>query len=840
MKFPMSRFACLVLLASAALRAAQVAPLEIPQLTDERLQISLYADAPQIVTPIGAAVNARGRLFVLESHTHLAPTNYPGPKRDRVKRFEGVGADGRAAKVTVFADDVLEGMNLAFSPDGVLHVATAKALLALPDRNDDGRADETRVLLRLETDHLYPHNQILGVAIAADGWIYVSRGNTAGEPHAWVGADGVRLEGYGNGGDIVRVRPDGSGLEPVATGFWNPFDLKFDRHGRLLCIDNDPDARGPNRLLHIVRGGDYGFKALYGGSGLHPYNAWDGELPGTLPMLAGIGESPSGVLDLSFGALPPEYRGTIAATIWAEHTVSLQRPKPVGVSLRAISEPFITGDRWFRPVAIVAAPDGTIYITDWVLKDYPNHGQGRIWRLRAREAVARSTPPAWSAVAEPEPSLRRLDRLMMAGEEQIAAIRDALRDEDPFVRHAAVMGLARKEMQSVALREWQDPDARIRIGALLALRRAGLADRAALLRVSLADPDEQVRLMALIWTGESELRELIPQVDAAAAVGTLTPRLFETWLATLQILRSPPPEPGAKRTRGFSIKRDVDLALLERIIGEDSRPASVRAYSLRRWTGGEGGRANALLRRLARSGDARLRIEALRTLAASGDEIRELCAAIVQNPSEPSEVRAEAIVALGAGAAKELTPLLGDRDPVVRTQAARTLRRQDRDADVPHPPAPNAADEWVKLLAVGGDPTAGERVFFASTATCAQCHRIDGRGGVVGPDLSLIARAVRREQIIRSIVSPSEEISPQFQGWEVKTTAGEVLTGLQGHWRTGGGATLILLDGKEAKIPGNRIAIFRAMEKSLMPEGLAALFTVEELRDLVAFLSERR
>jgi glucose/arabinose dehydrogenase len=100
----------------------------------------------------------------------------------------------------------------------------------------------------------------------------VSRGNTGGSPHAWVGSDGRRLEASGNGGDIVRCRPDGSKLERVATGFWNPFDLKFDRRGRLLCVDNDPDSRGPNRLVHVVAGGDYGFKSLYGSSGLHPYS----------------------------------------------------------------------------------------------------------------------------------------------------------------------------------------------------------------------------------------------------------------------------------------------------------------------------------------------------------------------------------------------------------------------------------------------------------------------------------------------------------------------------------------------------------------------------------------
>ena len=43
-------------------------------------------------------------------------------------------------------------------------------------------------------------------------------------------------------------------------GSGNPFDLAFDGTGRLLAIDNDPDSRGPNRLIDVVEEGDYGYK----------------------------------------------------------------------------------------------------------------------------------------------------------------------------------------------------------------------------------------------------------------------------------------------------------------------------------------------------------------------------------------------------------------------------------------------------------------------------------------------------------------------------------------------------------------------------------------------------
>jgi hypothetical protein len=123
-------------------------------------------------------------------------------------------------------------------------------------------------------------------------------------------------------------------LERVAWGFWNPFSMTFDRHGRLIAVDNDPDHRGPNRLLHIVPGGDYGFKKTYGRYGLHPLQAWDGELPGTLPMIDGIGEAPTAVIDANRAALPPDYRDTLNGATWSEHNLTLYRPSEAGASLK--------------------------------------------------------------------------------------------------------------------------------------------------------------------------------------------------------------------------------------------------------------------------------------------------------------------------------------------------------------------------------------------------------------------------------------------------------------------------------------------------------------------------
>ena len=193
----------------------------------------------------------------------------------------------------------------------------------------------------------------------------------------------LTLSGGGEGGNIYRCRADGSGLEQIATGFWNPFHLCLDAYDRLFAVDNDPDWRPPCRLLHIVPGGDYGYRFRNGRRGLHPFTSWFGQLPGTLPLVAGTGEAPSGVLAYESDHLPNDYRGDLLATSWGFHAIQRYRMKPRGASFQSAAETIIKGDQQFRPVGIALAPDGSLYVSDWVDRSYSVHGKGRIWRISA-------------------------------------------------------------------------------------------------------------------------------------------------------------------------------------------------------------------------------------------------------------------------------------------------------------------------------------------------------------------------------------------------------------------------------------------------------------------------
>ena len=76
-------------------------------------------------------------------------------------------------------------------------------------------------------------------------------------------------------------------------------------------------------MIHIVPGGDYGYRFRNGRRGTHPFTAWNGELADTLPMVAGTGEAPSGVVAYEGSSWPADLRGKLLATSWGDHRLDI-------------------------------------------------------------------------------------------------------------------------------------------------------------------------------------------------------------------------------------------------------------------------------------------------------------------------------------------------------------------------------------------------------------------------------------------------------------------------------------------------------------------------------------
>jgi putative membrane-bound dehydrogenase-like protein len=358
---------------------------QLPTVLDDRLVIELVAKEPDIVTPTGIAVDERGRVWCIENNTHQRPSDYKGHPSDRIRIYDDFDANGRARRVKTFADGFKNSMGLALDRDGRVFLATRSEIFVLRDTKGNDTAGEKKSIIKLDTKGDYPHNGLCGFAFDALGYMYFGLGENLGEAYKLIGSDGWTLSGGGEGGNIYRCRPDGTKLVRVATGFWNPFAMTVDAFGRLFAVDNDPDSRGPCRLLHIIQGGDYGYRFRNGRKGTHPFTAWNGELPGTLPMVAGTAEAPSGIVAYESNGLPKEYIGQLISTSWGDHVIERFELKPRGASFTSQAKTLVKGDENFRPVGIITAPDGSLVFSDWVDKSYPVHGKGRIWRLRMKQ-----------------------------------------------------------------------------------------------------------------------------------------------------------------------------------------------------------------------------------------------------------------------------------------------------------------------------------------------------------------------------------------------------------------------------------------------------------------------
>ena len=965
-----------LLLVALSLLSADPKP---PTVNDDRLEISLFATEPQVTTPTGIAVDQQGIVYVVENNTHFRPKEYDRPELDRILRMQDTDNDGRADKIEEFYTGLKNTMSIEFELDGALLVATRSEIFRLRDKDCDGKAEERTDLITLETKGNYPHNGLAGFALDFRGNIYFGFGENLGADYKISGTDGKFLTGGNEGGNIYSCSPAGKNLRLVATGFWNPFHLTFDTYGRLFTVDNDPDSRPPCRLLHVVEGGDYGFRFRNGRKGVSPFTAWNGELPATLPMVAGTGEAPCAVMAYESDNLPDEYRGELLVTSWGDHRLDRYTLKPRGASFSATMKPVVTGDQNFRPVGLAMAPDGSLFMSDWVDKSYPIHGKGRIWHLKAKKPNKReplSDDPAL-ALAHPhrpwrESAARKLEndeafklartapdvRARTLAARQLVATMPYL--DAPLVKkrtdgHDPVDRLPLREQQIVGSAisspvqlefftknlaahlkeragiEWNEADreyfrwilgdskrvlpsaeqifakeepdfihvmaghlfGNLRSQELVAKalgedpwlqlaayqvqtvweRERLLGDRQSILSVwhaaelqrqdkpeqrplagtLLAMDDPALRFIGIRWAAESKLTELAPALEKLLEREANNSRNFGAILLALD------------RISGRTHENTGEYFAAKFLIGS-SKSVPAKIMALRMVSPNHADLTVKFLIELTKHEDKTLQREAVRTLRLrGGDEAIARLREIVADEVADEQLRCEALLGLPESDGSTILNLaLQSANTPLKSEAQRMLVGTEisKQAKLKNllngkegelnalilametrvrPTTPAAKDEaaWQKRVEGTGDAAAGERLFFhPKLASCSKCHEYKGRGGKVGPDLSTVAKSMTRERLLQSIVDPSREIAPQFTPWIIQATDGTVKTGVYAGEEVDGTVRYADSEGKIFKLHPRDVEDKKTSDKSIMPEGLPAALTAQELRDLLAFLMQ--
>jgi quinoprotein glucose dehydrogenase len=140
---------------------------------------------------------------------------------------------------------------------------------------------------------------------------------------------------------------------------------------------------------------------------------------------------------------------------------------------------------------------------------------------------------------------------------------------------------------------------------------------------------------------------------------------------------------------------------------------------------------------------------------------------------------------------------------------------------------------------VGGNAEDGKKIFLEKVeASCVRCHKFDGEGGEVGPELTGMGGKKDRNYILESLVFPNKTIA---QGYESVTVTLKNGTAYAGQLKSET-ATTLEINSPEDGLMTVKKADIKTRERGLsgMPEELRQVLTKQELRDLVEFLAQSK
>jgi putative heme-binding domain-containing protein len=250
------------------------------------------------------------------------------------------------------------------------------ALYRLADKDRDGVLENVRSLVRFECEVL--EHGAHGLVLGPDGLIYILVGNHAkvtGEidkasPHRdYYEGDLLqpRYEDPGGhavgikapGGTVIRTDTEGSGVQIVAGGLRNPYDLAFNREGDLFVHDADMESDDgtawyrPTRVCHVIPGGEYGWRSGWA--------KWPEYFVDSLPALLDTGRgSPAGIVVYNHFMYPSRFHGAIFTADWSQGRILAVKLKKSGASYTASSDVFLEGNP-LNVTDLEVGPDGWLY-----------------------------------------------------------------------------------------------------------------------------------------------------------------------------------------------------------------------------------------------------------------------------------------------------------------------------------------------------------------------------------------------------------------------------------------------------------------------------------------------
>jgi putative membrane-bound dehydrogenase-like protein len=169
--------------------------------------------------------------------------------------------------------------------------------------------------------------------------------------------------------------------------------------------------------------------------------------------------------------------------------------------------------------------------------------------------------------------------------------------------------------------------------------------------------------------------------------------------------------------------------------------------------------------------------------------------------------------------------LLEHRDAGVRGRAGKLF------AGAVAPDRQKVIDAYQEALTLKGDAARGKAVFGKS---CTSCHRLDGAGNEVGPDLAALA-SKPADYLLIAILDPNRAVEARYINYLAETKNGLTFSGVLAA-ETGNSVTLIGTDGKPKVILRTDLESLTSTGKSAMPDGLEKDVKPQDMADLLAYL----
>ena len=310
---------------------------------------------------------------------------------DRIRLLTDSDGDGRADTSRVFAtgfNNLEEGTGAGvLARDSYVYYTCIPKLWKLIDADGDGRADERIVMsdgygVRVAFRGHDMHGLILG----PDGRLYFSIGDRG---YHVITREGTVMDNPAVGA-VFRCELDGSELEVFANGLRNPQELAFNDYGDLFTCDNNSDSGDRARIVHLLKGGDSGWRMYYQylpdrgpfnrEKLWHPFH--EDQPAYIVPPVANFADGPSGLAyypGTGFGDalkdtfLLADFRGGPANS-----GIRSFRLEAEGAFYRLADDDQPIWNILATDVAF--GPDGAIWVSDWV-NGWNGEGKGRLYRL---------------------------------------------------------------------------------------------------------------------------------------------------------------------------------------------------------------------------------------------------------------------------------------------------------------------------------------------------------------------------------------------------------------------------------------------------------------------------